>query len=746
MDSPNPSGSARVVAEATPWYCPACSAPVGEDAAQCGECGVVPSRAGWPRDPLVGQIVGDKYRLLRRLGEGAFGVVYLADHVTFGAHRAVKVLHDRLTYDAQIVARFRREAEAIYRLTADAIVRLEDFGELRPGVPFMAMEYAEGESLAAVLAREAPLPLARALGIVRQIVLALMDAASHGILHRDLKPGNIRVHQHPRRGEEVKVLDFGIAKILEEGTITRTGDRTLGTPGYMAPELWSGGEVDARADLFAGGVLLFEMLAGRLPWPVIPGEPLAVLVAMREHPAPRLSQVVPRGVVPPPVELLVDELLSAERDQRPRDAAAVLRRIDGLQVLNTSAIVIDRKLDATVRTLPALTRPGREELGPPPLSDLPTMDDARADLPGRALTPEELEVAYGDTRPTPRVTAADREQDAGRSTRRGRAPKSGAGPGAEAGSSRLGWLLLLSVLLLVGGSAGLGLSLWPELFGLAPGSGDGTGDGAARVAGAGDGSGLGNEPGGAPEGMVLVPAGQSVVGQSPAHLSAQVEDYGEVAANYAFAARSRTFVPAFYIDRHEVPVASFLEHQRSVRSDPAARAEYEARCPASVAAAPSRENPRAPARNVSYYEAVMYCEARGTRLPTYLEWERAARGDDGRRFPWGDGPGREGAFNAGAADQPPWVGGASVLDGFAELAPVGALAAGASPWGVEGLAGNVSEWVAGPDGSVDRPPFFHRGGSYLSHPLFMQSFAYQFVSDPCAPYETIGFRCAADAQ
>jgi serine/threonine-protein kinase len=311
--------------------------------------------------------VADKYRVLRRLGAGGFGCVYLAEHVTFEALRALKVLHERFTYDSRTVRRFLREAKAIYRLTAPNTVRLEDFGEVRPGVPFMAMEFAEGRSLASLLAEEGRFSPRRALHIARQVAVALVDAAKVGVLHRDLKPENIKIHAHPHRGETVKVLDFGISKILDEKTLsTLTDTGIVGTPEYMAPEQWkSSRTVDARADLFSLGVILFEVLTGDVPWERRGGDPFTVFTQMESDAAPRISEVLAGARLPRGLDELVRDLLAADRERRIGSAREVVRRIDRMKVLSTGAIHIDQRFD----TVPS--RPVRDGVEVEPLAQPP---------------------------------------------------------------------------------------------------------------------------------------------------------------------------------------------------------------------------------------------------------------------------------------------------------------------------------------------------------------------------------------
>ena len=691
-------------------YCWRCDRPADREQSVCSACGAERSRVGWPEDELVGVVVGGKYQLLERLGAGGFGVVYLAEHVQFGAVRAVKVLHQHFAYDQQIVERFRREARAIYRLTAPNVVRLEEFGEVRAGVPFMAMEYAEGESLAEILSREGCLELRRALRIGRQIALALVDAAEHGILHRDLKPDNIRVNRHPRRGEEVKVLDFGISKILDEHTSSLTGQAVLGTPEYMAPEIWEKvADSDHRADLFSLGVVFFRMLTGTLPWPQREGEPLTVFAQMQSASAPPISQARTDLSFPPAVERLVASMLSLSPSQRPASAAEIVERIDALGLLQTGAVGLSGPAPRVTQTTESSPRANVAALAP-------TLPDVRRHTPVR------------DDKSPPATSGSQARQ--------------GSGPNI------VPLVVVLAVLLIGGGIAALSLGLWggdqpPTLVDAVDASSATHFDGGTVVdAGLADQQSpltalLEQNPR-----MVGIPGSVLQLGQSPADHEGQLTEFGETTQDMTFLSPESVQVRPFLIDRFEVSVAEYQPFQRRLGQDPTLLSTFASLCPGTTIRPVPTGNPQEPARNVSFHEAELFCEEHGKRLPTFEEWERAGRRSRGGRYPWASDSLLIGAYNSGSSSQAVYAQTASVMDGFAEVAPVAALATGASEWGVEGLAGNVAEWVTSPGEGSDGPPFFFRGGSYLSHGLFLQVFAYQFVGDPCTQRPDIGFRCA----
>ena len=221
-------------------------------------------------DPLIGTILADSYRIIRVLGKGSVGRVYLGEQLTTGWQSAIKILRPEYTNHTEIVQRFRREGRAISRLEHPNIVRLERTGHTPDGQVFLVMEYIRGPSLRQLQRTVKPLPLDRALDILHQICEGVGYAHAEGIVHRDLKPENVLLI--PRKGrvtrDLVKLLDFGMAKILggeESAVVTREG-QVFGTPAYMSPEQCMGRDVDERADVYAVGVLAYELIAGRVPF------------------------------------------------------------------------------------------------------------------------------------------------------------------------------------------------------------------------------------------------------------------------------------------------------------------------------------------------------------------------------------------------------------------------------------------------------------------------------------------------
>jgi serine/threonine-protein kinase len=213
-----------------------------------------------------GETVGERYELQRLLGAGGMGAVYEARHKLIGRRCAVKLLHPQYAGQASMLTRFQREARAAASLENEHIAAVTDFGFAGDGVPFLVMERLEGEDLAALLAREGPLPVARAVALVAQACRGLAAAHASDIVHRDLKPANLFLTRRSDGGDLLKVLDFGIAKLLDVdetgASITGTG-KLLGTACYMPPEQAKGDpDIDHRADIYALGAILYEMLTG----------------------------------------------------------------------------------------------------------------------------------------------------------------------------------------------------------------------------------------------------------------------------------------------------------------------------------------------------------------------------------------------------------------------------------------------------------------------------------------------------
>ena len=288
---------------------------------------------------LIGKVLNGKYKVLSLLGEGGMGVVYKVQHLILQNKNifALKILRSRFSADDEFQARFMREVEVTMELTHENIIQIRDFGMTETGLLFFTMDYFPGRSLKSVIEENGVLPTSRVVSILRQVALALREAHRGMVIHRDLKPDNILVEVLENGRERVRVLDFGIAKILENDDTASglTQGNLLGTPKYMAPEQVSGEKTDTRADLYALGIIVYEMLVGRVPFAT--GTTRTILMNHLTAQPPPFSVVRPDLEVPLALENLVFALLEKEPDARPADADAIL------DVLRT---------DATVRQTP----------------------------------------------------------------------------------------------------------------------------------------------------------------------------------------------------------------------------------------------------------------------------------------------------------------------------------------------------------------------------------------------------------
>ena len=251
-----------------------------------------------------GQIIAERYRLIELLGEGGMGAVFKAEHVRMGKALAVKLLRGDFARDPSAVARFRAEAQIVSRLSHPHTIAVFDFGDIGEEGFYLAMEYVPGRNLATLLTEHGKLSVERAAGIAEQMLGSLAEAHEAGVVHRDVKPANVMVVE-AREGDFVKVLDFGIAKLRGHRGVETTG-AVLGTPSYLAPEQALGEEVDGRADLYAVGAILYELLAGRPPF-VAAGPVEVVAAQLREAPTP-LRELAPD--VSPRVEEVVHRALA----------------------------------------------------------------------------------------------------------------------------------------------------------------------------------------------------------------------------------------------------------------------------------------------------------------------------------------------------------------------------------------------------------------------------------------------------
>jgi tRNA A-37 threonylcarbamoyl transferase component Bud32/tetratricopeptide (TPR) repeat protein len=276
--------------------CPACASSCDEAHRFCPACGFPLEQVGkQSEDPLVGRTLSGGYMLLELIGVGGMGRVYRAEQQALGRTVAVKVIHSHLLSDESSSTRFITESRIASQLNHRNSVGVIDFGKTEDGQLYLVMEFLRGRDLARILQEEGNLPFKRIVQIVQQVLAALAEAHHLGIIHRDLKPENIILEPMRGGGDFVKVVDFGLAKMRAEKSVTRPGI-VCGTPDYMAPEQGRGDPLDSRADLYAVGVLLFLLLTGRLPFEGDSPTQVVLMHLTMQPPDPR--RVAPERQIP----------------------------------------------------------------------------------------------------------------------------------------------------------------------------------------------------------------------------------------------------------------------------------------------------------------------------------------------------------------------------------------------------------------------------------------------------------------
>jgi eukaryotic-like serine/threonine-protein kinase len=346
------------------------------------------------RDPLVGSVLADRYLVESVIGEGGIGRVYRARHVRMSRRYAIKVPFGELAYDPKVRQRFLHEAEATSRLSHPNVIGVVDVGETPAGLLYMAMDLAEGVSLAQVVMEEGPLARGRVLRIVEQMAAGLGHAHARGLVHRDLKPENVILEREPDGSDRVRIVDFGIAILRDaeghSGRLTTEGI-VLGTPHYMSPEQACNLPIDHRTDLFALGLITYEMLAGVLPFD---GTPVEVARKNLGADAPRITTRVPGLVVDHYLQALAFWLMKKKPEERPQSADEI---VEVVRLIERDPIEAAKRLH--------LGELEEVEMGVAPVADtnLPApkgMIRPRAPLPAKQsksakLVPAEAVVAEG---------------------------------------------------------------------------------------------------------------------------------------------------------------------------------------------------------------------------------------------------------------------------------------------------------------------------------------------------------------
>jgi serine/threonine-protein kinase len=280
-------------------------------------------------DPLIGMVVSDRYRIMRKIGEGGMGAVYQAEHALIEKRIALKILFQDLTRRPDLVARFLQEAKSASRIGQENVIDISDFGQTADGLVYIAMEFLDGQDLGRLLKTERSMPWLRARPILMQITKALRAAHGHGIIHRDMKPENVYLISREGRADFVKVLDFGIAKVVSADEadgprLTQTG-MIFGTPEYMSPEQAQGHPPDHRLDVYAVGCIMYQMLTGSVPFTA--DSFMGILTKhLVEAPVPP-RQRRPDLAIPGDVEAICMRALEKDREKRWPDMDAFYRAL-----------------------------------------------------------------------------------------------------------------------------------------------------------------------------------------------------------------------------------------------------------------------------------------------------------------------------------------------------------------------------------------------------------------------------------
>ena len=352
-----------------PKICPACGQKYDEKVQICpkDQCPTVFVSA---EEALVGKVIDGRFTLRALLGVGGMGAVYKAHQHSMDREVALKVLRPDLARSEQEVLRFFREARAASKLSHPNIITVFDFGQSEDGLLYMVMELLQGKPLSRLLLEEGPFPWERATDVMLQTLDALAHAHSQGILHRDLKPDNIFLVQGEGKKDLVKVLDFGIAKVMGAQTETLTSEgMVVGTPAYMSPEQAMGEELDQRSDLYSLATIFFEVLTGRKPFEA--ESPIGVLYKKIHEEPPKIKDVAPGVHVPSAIEDIIRELLKPRPEMRPKSAIEVKERLQNVRQSRTttrlepslSPVVTEKK--HFTQSMPALSEAlGKAESAP----------------------------------------------------------------------------------------------------------------------------------------------------------------------------------------------------------------------------------------------------------------------------------------------------------------------------------------------------------------------------------------------
>jgi len=661
--------------------CPACQREMKEHLLYCpfdGNALVTKPQV----DNMAGTILDDKYRLEQKIGEGGMGKVYRATHIHMDHIVAVKVLHPHLSVDRTAMERLRREARAVAQIGHPNAVAVTDFGITRDsGIAYMVMEFLEGIELRDRIKQRKRLDYEEAFLVVYQTCAALQAAHLKGIIHRDLKPDNIWLVKTDDGMDRVKVIDFGIAKhstSLNTGNLTQQG-MIVGTPYYMSPEQCRGEELDSRSDIYSMGVILYEMLTGEVPFRA----PTPVGVVLKHaHEMPKPLRAL-RGEIPAPVEDVVLRALRKERDERPESAIHLSKEFE--MALYTAGIELKMMGTRTPQTpFSATPYPGVPYTDP-----LDTIITAGGASPAKERTSSSFQtipsgqLSESSVRPTLNfLEQAEKPSIIERA-------KTFLD---EITSTQKITLIIAALVTLVGLIVGM-IALTRS------GSPVSTPNASSVTP---------------PHGMVYVAGGEFRMGNN-----GSANDFEKPEHTRA--------VASFFLDRNEVTVEDYYKFLKATNRrapDRWSKDWKEGKF--------TYDESNLPATNVNWQDAKAYAEWAGKRLPTEVEWEYAARGGDGRLYPWGN-------------DFDPLR--ANVEGEKKSLRPVGRYPQTGA--GLFDMSGNAAEWTDSdamnyPGSSASSQSGKSvRGGSYMSR-RSEATVTCRVALSAAVSREDVGFRCAMD--
>ena len=683
-----------------------------------------------------------KYVLERRLGEGGMGIVYKAHHKFLKTTRAIKIIRPELVgNDSSFATRFHQEAMAAAAIGHPNIISVPDFGFLEEKVPFIVMEFIEGISLQDLMMNEGRFTPEKAVEYIRVIASAVGAAHAHGIVHRDLKPLNIMITKNGAVREQIRILDFGLAKIKSSDLLgSFVGAKTtgiIGSPYYMSPEQWSEEETDKSCDIYSLGIIVYQMLMGDVPFK---GSSLPAV--MKQHlmtPPPRMA--ISGTGISPQLELAVHHALEKNPKLRTASTEDLIAELEHA-LLEPPAVA---KPKPKPRAKPkAATAPKPKAAMPRARQELDTIKDPPTPKRAEVVSSDSPHPATRETELLRKTTQRIRRKSAPRAQSEGaketkemlpveapsafRQPAPPALPGRLAvaqhsivnGVLRKRFMLPIAAVVVIVGVIGLFSIIY---FGSEPEQPIAGGAIPAAASGSRD--------------MILIEGGSFTMGSD----NAGDEQRGTHSVT----------VGSFYIDRHEVTNAEYAEFVKATghpaptinKSDPYTRGSYWKPWNGND---PPKGRENWPVCNVSAKDAEDFAQWLSNRdgvryrLPTEEEWEFAARnGSRATLFPWGDS----------------WQEGLANLNAKASPKDVGSFPHGATQAGVLDMVGNAWEWTSSKAKFYDGRPVnadpngrVRRGGSFadIIKTSFQNATDRGWLGDEHYKFPTIGFRLVRDRQ